>query len=208
MGRYLAERLLDEYGQRDLLARHASFAHVQGTTFHGYSTTGGMMNRILILALMRGGEPMARGVYKIFPSSQFFHYNNHEDNDRRGMGDKKEDAESTLTLQTMLAVATHVIIVDSVVNEGRSIRRVMRHLMITSIIAPSPPRPPHIYVLTGVMQMQASRTLPMEFPRVRILALRLSENKYTGQGGTDTGNRLFGTTTTTATKNNNLTSSS
>jgi uracil phosphoribosyltransferase len=193
MGRYLAERLLDEYGQRDMLVREASFTHVEGTTFHGLTTSGSSdtKHRIVIMALMRGGEPMARGVYKVFPSSQFVHYDDNEDDDS---GHDNDDSSST-AFRSMLAVATHVMIVDSVVNEGKSIRRVLRHLLkiASSSIAGSPR--PHMYVLTGVMQMQAARVMPVEFPHVRFLALRLSENMYTGRGGTDTGNRLFGTTT-------------
>ena len=50
-----------------------------------------------------------------------------------------------------------------------------------------------IFVVTGVMQKEAAERLPKAFPKARFLALRVSENKYTGKGGTDTGNRLFGT---------------
>jgi hypothetical protein len=48
-------------------------------------------------------------------------------------------------------------------------------------------------VLSGVMHEGAAAALPGEFPRARFLTLRVSSNQYSGRGGTDTGNRLFGT---------------
>jgi hypothetical protein len=85
---------------------------------------------------------------------------------------------------------TNVILVDSVVNEGMRIRRAIGH--VDSLLLPCGPKP-RLFVLTGVMQAKSSSTLPAQFPRIRFLTLRVSENKYSGQGGTDTGNRLFGT---------------
>jgi uracil phosphoribosyltransferase len=81
-----------------------------------------------------------------------------------------------------------VIVVDSVVNHGNSVRRVLHRLEKSSLgklVA--------VYVLSGVMQATAAEALPREFPRTRFLTLRVSSNQYSGRGGTDTGNRLFGT---------------
>jgi uracil phosphoribosyltransferase len=126
---------------------------------------------ITILALMRGGEPMARGVFDIFPKATFIHY--------------YEKTETSHTAHTPLPDLSErvVILVDSVINSGNSIRRVVRELAAS-----------RIFVVAGVTQMKASVDLPTEFPSVCFYSLRLSENKYTGKGATDTGNRLFGTT--------------
>ena len=173
IGRFLAERLLDEFGH--FLVQKQDFPHVQGTHFVGVTCN---KSKVLIVALMRGGEPMARGVYKLFPSARFFHYS--ED-----MPDKEKEA-----LSDHLGSVADVVIVDSVINEGNSIRRVLG-LIETLTLPPSGKN--RVYVLTGVIQEKASKTLPNEWPRVRFLALRVSENQFKGQGGTDTGNRLFGT---------------
>lgn len=170
IGRFLADKLLDECGRYGLLTDQASYSHVQGTIFHGTVSSG----NVLIVPLMRGGEPMSRGVYHRFPRACMVHcYDN--------------DAESISKVESMIN-SSHIkdiIIVDSVVNEGRSIRRVLTSLIHMSRL--------RVYVLTAVIQYEASVQLPKEFRRVRFIALRISRNKYSGKGGTDTGNRLFGT---------------
>jgi hypothetical protein len=48
---------------------------VQGSQFTGVTTNSNNNNsKVLIIALMCGGEPMARGVYQLFPMAQFVHY--------------------------------------------------------------------------------------------------------------------------------------
>jgi len=171
IGRFLADKLLDDVGPCGLLTDEASFSHVQGTAFYGMVAS----ENVLIVPLMRGGEPMSRGVYQSFPRAHLIHYNN-------------DDAQSSNSLESVLTSSQikDVIIVDSVVNEGRSVRQTLASLNDKQ-------RKLRIYVLTAVMQYNASLQLPKEFPHVQFLALRISENKYTGKGGTDTGNRLFGT---------------
>ena len=75
VGRFLADRLLDEFPES--LVQKADFAHVQGTTFQG-NVTGGQ--HVLIVPLMRGGEPMSRGVHDRFPSASVFHFWNEQEN--------------------------------------------------------------------------------------------------------------------------------
>ena len=87
----------------------------------------------------------------------------------------------------LLSSVQTIILVDSVINRGESIRRCIHTLQELRPVLP------RVFVLTGVMQSKASIALPQEFHRVQFLALRVSENQYTGKGGTDTGNRLFGT---------------
>ena len=170
IGRFLAEKLLDSYGHFGALLDEGSFSHVQGGSFQGNVTS----ENVLILPLMRGGEPMSRGVFQCFPRAKLIHYDD-------------KDIASSKTAESIL-VSTNikdVIFVDSVVNQGRSIRRCLAPLEKNKRI--------RIHVLTAVIQQEASIKLPKEYPRVKFLALRVSENKYTGKGGTDTGNRLFGT---------------
>lgn len=172
IGVFLADKLLEEYGRFNSgVLQQVEYPHVQGTSFCGWTTDQGS-RPILILPLMRGGEPMSRGVHQRFPSARLIHWDDESDASSLALGASGDD----------------IIIVDSVVNEGNSVRRVIKHLLQNGA-APSC----RIHVLTAVMQKEASIKLPVEFPQVRFLALRVSGNKYTGRGGTDTGNRLFGT---------------
>ncbi|KAK3392207.1 uracil phosphoribosyltransferase-domain-containing protein [Sordaria brevicollis] len=153
-----------------------SIPHVQG-----HSTVG---HRLLhekdttIVALMRGGEPMAFGVNEAFPLAMFLHAKNPED-----------------VKPQHLANQHTIILVDSVVNNGKTVlefRERIRGLDEGKGI--------RIVVVAGVVQREAmgaghelGRVLRRD-DRLHIVALRLSDNKFTGRGGTDTGNRLFGTT--------------
>ena len=68
IGKYLADHLVDHF--RHLLVQSQSYPHVLGTTFEGVPTVDG----VLILPLMRGGEPMSRGVHQRFPGAKLEHY--------------------------------------------------------------------------------------------------------------------------------------
>jgi uracil phosphoribosyltransferase len=172
IGMFLADRLLDVlYRAGNILAHTRVWCHVQGTTFQGLCAND---TKVMILPLMRGGEPMSRGFHQRFPLAQVVHW---DDN----CPPSKHELSG--------GAFTDLIIVDSVINSGKSIRHVLHHLHALATWS----CPPRIYVVTGVIQSVASISLPLEFPRVRFLALRISDNKYSGVGGTDTGNRLFGT---------------
>ncbi|KAK7437089.1 uracil phosphoribosyltransferase [Colletotrichum acutatum] len=74
----------------------------------GYNTDGHRLvdeSRTAIVALMRGGEPMALGISEVFPSAIFIH--------------AKHATE--LTKETLMGVQT-LLLVDSVVNSGESIK--------------------------------------------------------------------------------------
>jgi len=85
-----------------------------------------------------------------------------------------------------------VILVDSVVNSGKTVVEFVRHIRSVSARM-------LIVVVAGVVQKQCTlegdlaNTLLRDY-NLFLLALRLSENKFTGKGTTDTGNRLFNTT--------------
>ncbi|KAK6591835.1 uracil phosphoribosyltransferase [Botrytis cinerea] len=129
--------------------------HVQGHTTSGFRVLH--EHQTLIVALMRGGEPMAFGVSEALPLATFLHAKDPEDI-------KATHVEGQL----------NIVLVDSVVNSGKTIVEFCR------------------------AYPEAARNDPYRCGsrsgNFSIVALRLSENKFTGKGTTDTGNRLFNTT--------------
>ncbi|KAF8243481.1 hypothetical protein K440DRAFT_55619 [Wilcoxina mikolae CBS 423.85] len=139
--------------------------HVQGHQTSGYRLCH--EKKTSIVALMRGGEA--------FPCAMFVH------------AKRPEDIEPHHLLQQHT-----VVLVDSVVNSGKSVVNFVRH--IRSLHATI-----RIVVVAGVVQAQSvsegsvAQTLARN-GKFSLIALRLSNNKFTGRGTTDTGNRLFNTT--------------
>jgi len=134
IGVFLADQLLDTMGFSDSsFSCNSPWSHVQGTTFQGRSTDG---NKVLTLPLMWDGEPMSQGVHKQFPSAKLVHW--------------VEDSPPLVDM-LRLDVGVNVIIVDSVVNSGQSIKCVLHHfqscLASTSL--------PQFFVLTAVMHSVA-----------------------------------------------------
>lgn len=128
------------------------------------------------MALMRGGEPMAFGITDIFPLASFVHARQLADVTRRHL-----DGQVT------------VILVDSVIDIGKTVVEFVEHVrkLHASI---------RIVVVAGVIQAQAvaadsafAKALGKQ-NMVDVVALRVSENKFTGIGATDTGNRLLNIT--------------
>ncbi|KAL8999175.1 MAG: hypothetical protein Q9169_001954 [Polycauliona sp. 2 TL-2023] len=148
----------------------------------GRETTGYRLRheaKTTIVALMRGGEPMASGVNDAFRNAMFVHARDPRDV-------KVYHLEGQVTL----------ILVDSVINTGKSIVDFIRYIRkyIHATI--------HIVVVAGVIQDKCvtgddGGTLVQQlasFARVHIVALRLSTTSFVGSRQTDTGNRLFNTT--------------
>lgn len=128
-----------------------------------------------IVALMRGGEPMALGLSEVMPLAMFVHAKSTDDI-------KREHIEKQRT----------VILVGSVINSGKSIIEFIEHTrkMHKTI---------RIIVVAGVVHkgavLRGTRlSSALGEYGVPVYALRLSENRFTGRGGTDTGHRLFNTT--------------
>ncbi|CAG8902662.1 unnamed protein product [Penicillium egyptiacum] len=146
--------------------------HVQGHQADGYRLSN--EKATLIVPLMRGGEPMAFGVNDAFPLAMFHH----------------AKVPSDLQHDHLNDMAT-IILVDSVVNTGKSVLQFVQH--IRSIHATI-----RIVVVAGVIHSQTvsagriARALGL-FEGLSFTALRLSDNQFTGRGTTDTGNRLFNT---------------
>ena len=131
--------------------------------------------RTTIVALMRGGEPMASGVSDAFPLAWFLH--------AKKAGD--------ITLDYLEAQAT-VILVDSVVNTGKTIVDAVRHIRKLHATI-------RIVVVAGVVQKECVSKNSLKdalagLMGIHLVTLRYSDTKFTGSKATDTGNRLFNTT--------------
>ena len=169
VGHYLAiENLADVIGIEPCPIEHVLGKITSGfQLFHEQQTT--------IVALMRGGEPMALGVNDAFPSAMFVHASDPENL-------KPHHLEGQIT----------VILVDSVVNTGKTIVEFVQHVRKLHATI-------RIVVVAGVVQAQCVtedgfKQALAPYAKLHLVALRLSETKFTGSGTTDTGNRLFNTT--------------
>ncbi|KAK1589960.1 uracil phosphoribosyltransferase-domain-containing protein [Colletotrichum navitas] len=146
-------------------------AHVQGRITDGYRLLN--EDSTAVVALMRGGEPMALGVSEAFPKAMFLHAGGPEDLNSENLAGKQT-----------------VLLVDSVVNSGKTIVEFVEKIRKLDAIK-------RIVVVAGVVQEKAISNVLEPLANAAdlgLVALRLSENKFTGKGGTDTGNRLFNTT--------------
>ncbi|KAI4112382.1 MAG: hypothetical protein LQ345_006463 [Seirophora villosa] len=147
--------------------------HVLGHTITGYRLAH--ERQTLIIALMRGGDPMAIGVNDAFPAASLAHAKHPDEI-------KPQNLEKSRT----------IILVDSVINTGKSVVEFVRRIREQYASVP-------IVVVANVVQDQS--VLHGEFAQIleqdtktNLVALRLSTTKFTGSGMTDTGNRLFNTT--------------
>ena len=128
-------------------------------------------SKTTIIALMRGGEPMAFGVADAMPTAMFLHANSPDDV-------KSHHITGQCT----------VVLVDSVINSGGTILAFIQHIRKLHATI-------RIVIVAGVVQNEVvERGKFTSYANVKLVALRISRNKYTGSGGTDTGNRLFNTT--------------
>ena len=85
-----------------------------------------------------------------------------------------------------------IVLVDSVVNSGKTVAQFLQHIRDLHATI-------RIVIIAGVVQAQSISDGLLAQALARdanssLIALRLSENKFTGKGTTDTGNRLFNTT--------------
>ncbi|PNP80421.1 hypothetical protein FNYG_06020 [Fusarium nygamai] len=169
VGRYLAT----EYVSELIGLEHYVIPHVQGHNTTGYYLRNEATTSII--ALMRGGEPMAFGVCEVFPQAMFIHASSAED-----------------AMMHHAQGQSNVILVDSVINSGKSIIEFIKRVVR---LEPNI----NITVVAGVVQAEAIAEDHLFAKMMRrygagLVALRVSENKFTGTKATDTGNRLFNTT--------------
>lgn len=125
IGRYLAiEHISDLMGVESY-----EIPHVQGHQTSGYRLS--CERQTLIVALMRGGEPMALGVNDAFPLAMFLHANDPTDI-------KPEHLHENIT----------ILLVDSVINSGKTIIEFVNHIRkLNAVIS--------IIVVAGVVQAQS-----------------------------------------------------
>ena len=126
---------------------------------------------------MRGGDPIARGVFRAFPDAMYHHAKTPE----------QVGAEH-------VAGRSAIILADWVINTGKGMLEFVKH------IRENLSWQGRIVMVAGVVQAEVICP-DGEFAKelagmgdVSLVALRVSENKYTGTGGTDTGHRLFNST--------------
>ncbi|KAK6214832.1 uracil phosphoribosyltransferase [Colletotrichum tabaci] len=167
VGWYLAVELLTDV----LGVEEYPIAHVQNRTTDGHRLFD--EENTVVVALMRGGEPMAFGVNEAFPRAMFCHAGCPEDINSDKLVGKKT-----------------VLLVDSVINSGKTIVDFVQQVRKLDATM-------RIVVVAGVVQANAVSDVMKPLASdmdPSLVALRLSENKITGRGDTDTGNRLFNTT--------------
>ncbi|KAF4624397.1 hypothetical protein G7Y89_g13771 [Cudoniella acicularis] len=124
--------------------------------------------KTIIIPLMRGGEPMAFGISEVLPLSMFLHAKEPED-----------------VQQKHLKGMQNVILVDSVINSGKSIVEFVKH--IRSLCGGS--GKVRIVVVASVAQEDAVKEggyintqLGNDSKGLEIVALRVSKNKFVGKG--------------------------
>ena len=169
VGWYLATNFVaDVIGVEEYPILHVQGYHTSGyRLFHEQQTS--------IVALMRGGEAMAFGVNNAFPRATFVHASRPDD----------------VMLHHLLGQHT-VVLVDSVVNSGKTVVQFVQYVRKLHATI-------RIIVVAGVVQSQSVSAdsgvqALARHAKISLVTLRLSDNKFTGRGATDTGNRLFNTT--------------
>jgi uracil phosphoribosyltransferase len=139
--------------------------HVQGLK-HGVELLD--KKNIIIIALMRAGLYAAEGVRSVFTESIFVLENGNID-----------EICSNYDFNGKV-----VIVVDAVINTGRSMAKIIETIQMLHC--------KKIFIATLIIQKESIDTFE-KYQDIYCYALRISENKYFGKGGTDTGNRLFHT---------------
>ncbi len=166
------------YLATEFLADVIGIEEYQTTHVQGHDTSGYRLlheQKTLIVALMRGGEAMAFGVNDAFPRAVFVHASRPDD----------------IMLQHLEGQRA-VVLVDSVVNSGKTVVQFVQRVRNLHATI-------RIVIVAGVVQAQSvsggSHARPLaRHAGLSLVALRLSDNMFTGRGITDTGNRLFNTT--------------
>jgi uracil phosphoribosyltransferase len=173
-----AHRRVGWYLATDFLARYVGVEEFPISHVQGHRATGHRLyheQRTLIVALMRGGGPLALGVNDVFPRATLVEANRPEDIKARH-----------------LHGSVNVILVDSVINSGKTVAQFVEHIRRLHASV-------RLFVVAGVVQagFASPSNLAQSFAshaKLSLVALRLSHNKFTGSGPTDTGDRLYNTT--------------
>lgn len=159
LGELLSYKLLEEFKIKEI-----QIDHVQGKKV-GYDLD--LSERFLIIVLMRGGLYVADGFKNIFDGKYDFE-----------MINSVEEAKSIKENYNL--ESTNIIIIDSVINTGKSIQEIVDLL----------PANKTLYIVSLVMQENAKEIFS-KYENLVFYISRLSSNFYIGKGNIDTGNRLF-----------------
>lgn len=167
LGRFLAFQVLEQFELEEYQIQHCE------------GTRPGIRikdeERIGIACLMRAGLYLSQGCRSVLRRSPLHLFSPERD---KGLSQKELDELATSRLDTLL-------IVDSVVNTGKTIRPIFAQAKALGIRK--------VIVLAGVSPFVQGNAIASDHPEVLFYFARLSRNSYVGKGGTDTGNRLFGT---------------
>ncbi|KAF1073843.1 uracil phosphoribosyltransferase [Methanogenium sp. MK-MG] len=123
----------------------------------------------IILTLMRSGLYVADGFREIFDSHARLEF-------------ISEETDLNKILSEYCLEKMNVVLVDSVINTGQSIRKIIDVL----------PKCKTITVICQVMHAKFVQSSLGECEDIHFITCRISRNFYVGNGKTDTGNRLFG----------------
>jgi uracil phosphoribosyltransferase/phosphoserine phosphatase/adenylate kinase len=169
-GRYLAH----EHVSRIIGLEPSPIKHVLGHFASGSRLF--QEDQTLIVSLMRGGDPMASGVSKAFPRAMYIHIKEPEEFRHHHLDGRAQ-----------------VLLVDSVINTGKTVIECVKAISLLN-------QNIRVVIVAGVIQAQCLHRSSRFYQELSahghasVVALRVSETKFTGSGTTDTGNRLFNTT--------------
>lgn len=167
MGRFLAMQLVNEFELEEYDMQHCEGIR-KGVRIRNE-------NKIGILCLMRAGLYLSQGCRVIFRNSPM-----HLISPVRDIGLSPAEIEEIKSSEL-----DSIIIVDSVVNTGKTIRPIFAQAKGLGI--------KKVIVMAGVTPFPQANSIAGDYPEIKFYFGRLSHNTYVGSGTTDTGNRLFGT---------------
>ena len=159
LGELLSYKFLEEFNTVEV-----EIDHVQGKKI-GYELDP--KEFFLIIVLMRGGLYVADGFKNIFDGKYNFEMINSEE-------------EITKIKKWYDLKFTNIIIIDSVINTGISIQKIINLF----------PKKKKIYIISLVMQKESEKIFK-KYDNLVFFIARVSHNFYIGKGNIDTGNRLF-----------------
>lgn len=167
LGRFLAHQVLEQFELEEYQIQHCEGPR-SGVRIRN-------QERIGIVCLMRAGLYLAHGCRSVLRCCPLHLFSPERD---KGLSPKELDELAGSRLDALL-------IVDSVVNTGKTIRPIFAQAKSIGI--------KKVIVMAGVSPVAQGTSIAEDHPDVMFYFARLSHNSYVGKGGTDTGNRLFGT---------------
>lgn len=160
MGFYLGMEILSIFPKINKSIKNAQ-GYIENIDFNTNDNTA-------IITLMRGGLFLSLGIFELFPKSSLILVNSKDD-----LNDYNEILKDK-----------NIIIVDSVINTGKSVLELLDYLYLKD-------NANKVIAATQVLQRGALDLLLDK--NIDIFTIRVSDNKYKGSKSSDTGNRLFNT---------------